>query len=154
MVAGIYSRTRIIRMLEVRRKLRSSVDHIPATPVWLFASEHSATSLHTWELHSARFAKLNTCGKKVTISRLFYQVFGSIKEACFSHSKPTAAKHWPGGDWMEHRPRNFLGRLLFIQITLTWLVYTSFRRVKPSRNVILQVTIAWNPWTYAAQQKR
>ena len=80
MVAGIYSRTRIVRMLEVRRKLHTSVDHTPATPVWLFASEHSATSLHTWELHSARFAKLNTLCEKVVISPIFCQVIKTAKE--------------------------------------------------------------------------
>ncbi|HBV61858.1 MAG TPA: hypothetical protein DEF45_02440 [Rhodopirellula sp.] len=67
-------------MLEVRRKLHTSVDHTPATPVWLFASEHSASSLHTWELHSARFAKLNTLSKKVVILRFFCQGISASKE--------------------------------------------------------------------------
>jgi hypothetical protein len=49
---------------QIRRKLRFSVDHIPATPVWLFASEHSAALLHTCKVDSARFAKLNTEPKK------------------------------------------------------------------------------------------
>ena len=120
MVAGINSRTRIVRMLEVRRKLHTSVDHVPATPVWLFASEHSASSLHTWELHSARFAKLNTISKKVVIPRFFVKVF-TPEKSLFWLSETAAAKYGPSWDRMEHGPRDFLGGLPFIQLTLARL---------------------------------